>query len=107
MELPSGYAQFLNGIDYALGDSREVVIVGNPASDTTQNMLDILQREYNPYMVVLFKDTTASSDELNALAPFAAEYKAIDNKTTAYVCRNFSCEQPTNDVQQLQKIIRQ
>jgi uncharacterized protein YyaL (SSP411 family) len=106
MELPSGYTQFLNGVDFALGASREVVIVGDPASDTTQNMLDLLRSEYNPYMVALFKDSTASADEMNALAPFTAEYKTIDNKATAYVCRDFSCEQPTNDVQQLQKTLR-
>ena len=107
IELPSGYTQFLNGVDYALGASREVVVVGDPASETTQNMLNILQREYSPYMVSLFKDNTASSDELNTLAPFTAEHRAIDNKATAFVCRNFSCEQPTNDAQQLQKIIRE
>jgi uncharacterized protein YyaL (SSP411 family) len=106
MELPSGYTQFLNGVDFALGASREVVIVGDPASDTTQNMLDLLRSEYNPYMVALFKDSTASADEMNALAPFTAEYKTIDNKATAYVCRDFSCEQPTNDVQELQKTLR-
>jgi hypothetical protein len=107
IELPSGYTQFLNGVDYTFGASREVVVVGDPAADTTQNMLNILQREYNPYMVSLFKDNTASSDELSTLAPFTDEYRAIDNKATAYVCRNFSCEQPTNDAQQLQKVIRQ
>jgi uncharacterized protein YyaL (SSP411 family) len=107
IELPSGYTQFLNGVDYALGASREVVVVGDPASETTQNMLKILQREYSPYMVSLFKDNTASSDELSTLAPFSAEHRAIDNKATAYVCRNFSCEHPTNDAQQLQKVIQE
>ncbi len=106
LELPSGYTHFLNGVDFALGVSREVVIVGDPASDTTQTMLDMLRSEYNPYMVSLFKDSTAPADEMNALAPFTAEYKAIDNKATAYVCRDFSCEQPTNDAQQLQKTLR-
>ena len=107
MEIPSGYTQFLNGVDFALGASREVVIVGDPGSDTMQTMLDILQRGYDPYMVALFKDSTASPDELSTLAPFTAGHKPIDNRATAYVCRDFSCEQPTNDAQQLQKIIRE
>jgi uncharacterized protein YyaL (SSP411 family) len=106
MELPSGYTQFLNGVDYALGSSREVVIVGDPSDDTALNMLDLLRRKYDPQMVSLFKDTTASADEMNKLAPFAAEYKAINNKATAYVCRNFSCEKPVTTVQHLQEIIR-
>jgi uncharacterized protein YyaL (SSP411 family) len=105
MEVPSAYTQFLNGVDNVLGVTRLVVIVGDPAAETTITMLDMLRKKYDPYMVALFKDTTKQTDELNALAPFAAEYKAIDNKTTAYVCRDFSCKTPTNNVQQFLELL--
>src|SRR5699024_3008595 len=36
--------------------------------------------------------------EFKDIAPFASNYKKINDKTTIYVCENFSCKQPTNDM---------
>jgi uncharacterized protein YyaL (SSP411 family) len=34
------------------------------------------------------------------LAPFLKEQRAINGKTTAYVCQNYACQAPITDYQQ-------
>jgi uncharacterized protein YyaL (SSP411 family) len=37
--------------------------------------------------------------------PLLMDRKVLDGKTTAYVCRGFVCNEPTNDAQELKKSI--
>ncbi len=106
LEVPSGYAQFLAGLSYALSPATEVVIVGDLKSPDTQEMLSIMQKGFFPHAVTLLKDITADPEKLLALAPFTADHTAIDNKATAYVCRNFSCESPTTDARELLALLQ-
>ncbi|WP_254636432.1 hypothetical protein, partial [Bacillus sp. GbtcB13] len=39
-----------------------------------------------------------SPDDSKGIADFAAEYKAVDNKTSVYICENFACRQPTTNI---------
>jgi uncharacterized protein YyaL (SSP411 family) len=36
-------------------------------------------------------------EDLKELAPFIENYKAVEGKTTAYVCENFACQAPITD----------
>ena len=54
-ESPSAYTQLLIALDFAIGPSYEVVVVGNPKRNNTKNMLDALRNRFAPGKVVLFK----------------------------------------------------
>jgi uncharacterized protein YyaL (SSP411 family) len=100
-QVPSGYAQFLASLYLALSPTTEVVIVGDPRAPDTREMLSILRKSFFPLIVTLLKDTAFDSESLATLAPFTANHVSIGGKATAYVCRNFSCESPTTDAQEL------
>jgi uncharacterized protein YyaL (SSP411 family) len=104
-EVPSGYAQFFSSLYFALAPATEVVIVGDPKAPDTREMLAIMREKFSPNSVVLVKDPAAAPDRLAVLAPFTANYTAINNKATAYVCHNFSCESPTTDAHQLSSLL--
>ncbi|MEC1900744.1 hypothetical protein [Bacillus atrophaeus] len=44
-------------------------------------------------------------DQCKDIAPFAADYRIIDGKTTVYICENFACQQPTTDIEEAIKTL--
>jgi len=97
--LPSAYVQLMIALDFALGPSSEVVIVGNPENEDTTKMLKALESRYLPRKVVLFRQSNKVHDEIVNLAKFTEFLVTIDGRTTAYVCRNCVCGLPTNNVE--------
>jgi len=84
----AGYTYFMMALDYYLADKTKVVIVGSMNAADTQGMLDILNNGFLPAVVVKFYDSSEQSD---------GEYKAIDGKAAAYICKNFACQPPITD----------
>ncbi len=97
---PDGFAAMLSALDYGLGPAMEVVIAGDLERGDTRNMVQAIQRTYNPNAVLMLcsKD---SAQELAQFAPDILQYRCIDKKATAYVCQNFQCQAPTQDVQEI------
>jgi len=46
-----------------------------------------------PYQVTIL---VKAEDHLDEIAPFASEFKIINNLPTYYVCENSSCSTPSN-----------
>ncbi|MFQ5346165.1 MAG: thioredoxin domain-containing protein, partial [Mariprofundus sp.] len=89
---PSGVLHLLSGVLMAESRGREIVLVGDRASDGAKNMLHIIRQRYSPNDLVLWHDAA-----IEKLAPFTKGQKSIDGKVTAYVCENFQCRLPDND----------
>ena len=104
-ESPSAYTQFLSGLSFALCPATEIVVAGDRHANDTLEMLAMIRRKFSPGSTLLFKDTSSPDEELAILAPFTVQYTAHHDKATAYVCRNQSCYSPTNDLEQLKKIL--
>jgi uncharacterized protein YyaL (SSP411 family) len=101
---PSGYTQFLCAVDYALGPVQEIVVAGEPDGNDTHAMLKEIRKHFLPRKIVLLhseKDTG-----IEEISGFTKECKAVDNKTTVYMCENYSCKAPVNDVSQLLKLLK-
>jgi uncharacterized protein YyaL (SSP411 family) len=82
----SAHTFMLIGVDFAVGPSYNVILVGEPEEDSMQRMLGALKVGYLPNMVV----------SLRLPRKAGLNYKKIEGKTTAYVCRNQTCMPPTN-----------
>jgi len=83
-EYASGFGRMLAAVDFYVGPSREVAIVGKP-----DEFLSVLRRQYLPRTVV-----AAGGDNRVALL---RDRPMVDSKPTAYVCENFTCKQPVTD----------
>jgi uncharacterized protein YyaL (SSP411 family) len=103
---PSAYTQLLCALDFALSPSLEVVIVGEPDSEDTRQMLAALRKEYLPNKVVLLRQP-GDNPPITKFAPYTEPMTGIEGKATAYVCRNYICRMPTADPEQLKKLIRE
>lgn len=102
---PLAYTQAMAAVDFALGPSHEVVIAGDSGRVARSDMLRALRTAYVPNKVVLFRPVDVESPPIVELAPFTEHQIAIDDKVTAYVCRDYACKDPTSDPAQMLKLL--
>ena len=98
----TGHTQFINAVDYKIGPSYEVVIVGKPTDPDTIQMLNSLNKHYLPNMVLIIKDLIILVNWMKISESLKFK-NSIDGKTTAYICSSGSCKKPTTDVVEMLK----
>jgi len=101
---PSGHALFLAALDYAFGEAEEIVIAGDPAEADTQEMLRAVRRQFLPNALVLLHPPGTEGEELRELVPMVTDKGMLGGRATAYVCRDFACQSPTNDLEDLMEL---
>jgi uncharacterized protein YyaL (SSP411 family) len=82
----------------------QLVMVGDPASDATRAMFDVIRHRYLPTTVVV-PLIPANRSRLSEKLPWTAAMREMDGEASAYLCRNFACESPTNDPAQLERLL--
>jgi uncharacterized protein len=97
---PLGHTFMLVGLEFALGSTFNVVVVGEPLERGTIEMLTALRKNYLPNLTV-----TISKTGKTTAAP-GVFYDKINGKTTAYVCKDQTCMPPTNDVEKMLELLR-
>jgi uncharacterized protein YyaL (SSP411 family) len=86
---------FLAAVTLLVGSTYEIVVVGDPQSTETWNMLHSINSEFCPNKVVLLK--SQDDKEMEKFVNYAGAMTSVDSRTTAYVCSNFTCESPVTD----------
>jgi uncharacterized protein YyaL (SSP411 family) len=104
-QIPASYTSILMALDFALGPSYEVVIVGDLKYQDTENMLDALNRFFIPNKIVLFRPVTEEYPEIGRVAEFTEKLTSLENRATAYVCRNYQCDLPTTSTEKMLKLL--
>lgn len=103
-QFPSAYTQFLTALEFALGPTFEVVILGDLAAEDTQAMVQALRRHFIPNKTVLLR-TEDTAAELAALAPYTAGHQSTDGRATAFVCSQFACQHPTTNPETMLELL--
>jgi uncharacterized protein len=85
--------QMLVGLDYYLGARREIVIAGEP-----REFLGHVRARFLPHTITLLSEAT--------FFPGAARMLAVDGKTTAYVCENYTCQLPTSQLAKFDELLQ-
>ena len=102
---PSAFTELMVGLDFAVGPSYEVVIVGDGRAADTHGMLRALRTQFIPNKVVLLRPSDDPAPEITRLAEFTRYQSGLQGKATAYVCLNFRCRLPTTEVSQMMKFL--
>ena len=118
---PLAYTQLMSALDFELGNPYEIVLVGNSQSADTKAMLQAIREQFIPNKAVILCPTEVESPEIIHLADYTRDMasrgyfvnrfaaltdafglrSSIDGKTTAYVCQNYSCKQPTTEIEKM------
>lgn len=93
----TAHTQFLSSLSLMRGPAFETIVVGDLASNDTKAMLHRIRQTFIPDTVLMFKPTSKEVSSLVRIAPYAKPCVALAGKTTAYVCSNHACHQPTTD----------
>jgi uncharacterized protein YyaL (SSP411 family) len=91
--MPEAFTFFVSALDFQIGTSYSVVIVGEQKEQSTQEILNQLRKYYLPTTVIALKQPSKAG----------AGYMQIGGKATAYVCQNQTCLPPTNSIAQTLK----
>ncbi len=98
---PEAHTYMMLALDFAIGPSYEVVIVGDSQAEDTKTMLKALRKHFIPNKVVLFLPVDRESPEISKISKFISNYKSISGKSTAYVCENHVCSLHTTDMDKM------
>jgi len=102
---PMAYTQLLIALDFMIGPSREIVIAGDPALDTTRAMVSVVWRKFLPNKVLLLRRQGTEGKRLAALSPFVEAMAPINHQPTVYLCEQYACQVPIKDVGQLEAVL--
>ncbi|MBE0538162.1 MAG: thioredoxin domain-containing protein [Ignavibacterium sp.] len=101
---PSAFCMFMCGLDFLFSSSTEIVIVSDQTDSTFTEGIDFIRSVYNPNKIVISKNESNQS-ELTELVSFVKDMKLKNNMTTFFVCRDYTCNQPVNTLQELKKLL--
>lgn len=105
---PMALSKMLVALDFYYDEAKEIIII-TPKGKKSQSQvfLNSLQKNYLPNRVISVMSEGNDLQLQSKIIAIAEGKIAINGKTTAYVCRQGSCELPTNNVdiftQQIQK----
>jgi uncharacterized protein YyaL (SSP411 family) len=94
---PLAHTFFLCGLDFAIGPSHEVSLVGDLNEEGMKAMLRRLRGNFLPNMVVSLRVPRKSE----------RDYEMIDGKPTAYICNEQACLPPTNSIKRVLELLEQ
>ncbi|MHC4190146.1 MAG: hypothetical protein ACYSUB_10810, partial [Planctomycetota bacterium] len=71
----------------------------------TKQMLKLVYDRFLPNAVVLFHDHGEAGSAIEQIVPFIKSQTSIDGKATTYVCENYVCKKPINEIDDLDKML--
>ena len=103
---PTAFTQLLLAVDFGIGPSYEIVVVGDRQSEDTRSMLRRIQESFLPNKVVILKPSDSQQKEVVRIAPFTETQVAMNGKTTVYVCQNYACKSPTTEITEMMSFLQ-
>ena len=96
---PHALPQMLAAVDFSLVKPKQIIIAGKANSEDIKMMLNSLHEFYIPNKVIIHSDSEDDSNYVSKNLEIVKYMKMIDGKATAYVCENYACKLPTNDLE--------
>jgi hypothetical protein len=98
------YSKNLIAIDFIKGPSYEIIIIGNNSKN-----IDLILKELNSFKhdrKVVIKVNKSNRNELIKIIPFIDNFPNHDDLDPwIYVCKNFSCDLPTQDIEKVKELL--
>jgi len=101
---PTSYAQMLSAFGFAIGPSKEIVIVGATDGDRTSALTKEIYSRFMPDKVVLFY-LESEAAVMEKISPYTADQRMVNGRATVYVCENHVCKLPVTDASKLKELL--
>ncbi|TCS96873.1 hypothetical protein EDD58_101518 [Hazenella coriacea] len=103
---PISYSFFLIAMQFALYPSKEIVISGPPTHVQTKKMIMTTHHAYLPDAVLALQPVGEASNKMKFWVPQQVDAADDQQESTVYICENYACQSPINDVEQLKKALK-
>jgi uncharacterized protein len=104
MRHPAAFGCLLSALDFHLSTPQEIVLIGDPQAAETRALAREVWRTFLPNKVVA--RTIEADEQIAALVPLLRDRPALGGRPTAYVCENYTCQQPVTTPQELATQLR-
>lgn len=103
IQYPQSFGYVLGALDFVLSASKEVAVLGDKDDKETQELLACVNERFLPNSVLACAEPTDRvATEAIALL---ADRPLKDGRATVYVCQNFACQAPVNEVEKLSTLL--
>jgi hypothetical protein len=93
-QLPQAHLKMLIALDYFLEPACEVVLAGERGSPGMDALLGALHGVFLPNKAVALADASSGAEPSTRPIPFTEGKTMLEERATAYVCRNHTCGPP-------------
>lgn len=101
---PSAFCMTMCGLDFMFSGSIEIVIVSDSEDNISIKALELIRKYFIPNRVIIL-NTKEHKEKMSKYFPFTKDMKPVNNKTTFYVCANYTCKQPVNNIEDLERAL--
>ncbi|XP_074653063.1 spermatogenesis-associated protein 20-like [Tubulanus polymorphus] len=103
-KIPMAVPEMMCGLISFLGSPKQIIIVGKREDEETQAMVNLIGSHFLPNKIVILANG-AEENFLYERLDILQHLSQKEGKPTAYVCENFTCSLPVNDLQELEKLV--
>jgi uncharacterized protein YyaL (SSP411 family) len=100
---PISLTAMLVAADLHIGPTREIIIAGKRAEDDTKEMLRTVRTRFLPRTVVALRESGKNAAVIEELISGIEHNVHTNERATAYVCEDFVCRAPVNNLEDLEK----
>ncbi|HLB72724.1 MAG TPA: hypothetical protein VJJ98_01780, partial [Sedimentisphaerales bacterium] len=102
---PISLNAMLNALDLRIGPTQEIIIAGNSELTQTKEMLKLIRGRFLPNAVLILHPPGEAGREIEKVVPFLEGQLPIGGKLTAFVCENYVCRKPVNEIEALEEVL--
>ncbi|KAB2951928.1 thioredoxin domain-containing protein [Heliorestis acidaminivorans] len=103
--LPAGHSYSLMALFFSFTPNNEIVVVADKDIEEVRESLKSLEQQFLPETVFLYRFAGAEYKGLEDVAPFVRDMKPLNHNLTFYVCRDFACQQPTTNMEEVKEFL--
>jgi uncharacterized protein len=101
-QYPQAFGESAGAMEMLVGGVKEVAVVGDPALETTQQLLDVVFKPYRPNTIAALAKANVEGEHPIPLL----SYRIMrGNVPTVYVCQNFMCKMPVTMVSEVSDLL--
>jgi uncharacterized protein YyaL (SSP411 family) len=104
---PSAYTQFLAALEFMIGPSHEIVIIGDPRRETAREMVQAVHRAFLPNKVFLSRGNGEPEGRVGHFAPEVQGLAQADASPAVYLCHDSVCGGALTTVSELLTALRE
>lgn len=101
--IESAHAYFMTALLYSKVAGKDIILSGEEQENQTKAMIKEINSTYLPFATVILN---TGDERLNSINPEIKEHKALQGKTTAYICENFNCKEPVTELLKFSQYIK-